>query len=68
MRQEISQDGSKLWHDGKLWRTQRQGKRLITGAAQQLEGHPVEPEVKKSRVQPSDQDKPTGEEEKTLAT
>jgi hypothetical protein len=39
-----------------------------TGAAQQLEGHPVEPEVKKPWVQPSDQDKPTGEEEKTPAT
>jgi hypothetical protein len=41
---------------------------LTTGAAQQLEGHPAEPEVKKPRVQPSDQDKPTGEEEKTSAT
>jgi hypothetical protein len=37
-----------------------------TGAAQQLEGHPAEPEVKKPRVQPSDQDNTTGEEEKTL--
>jgi hypothetical protein len=34
--------------------------------AQQLERHPVEPEVKKPRVQSSDQDKATGEEEKTL--
>jgi hypothetical protein len=42
-------------------------KSATTGAAQQLEGHPAEPEVKKPRVQPSDQDKPTGEEEKTSA-
>jgi hypothetical protein len=40
-------------------------KSTTTGAAQQLEGHPVEPEVKKPRVQPSDQDKTTEEEEKT---
>jgi hypothetical protein len=38
------------------------------GAAQQLEGNPAEPEVKKLRVQPSDKGKPTGEEEKTSAT
>jgi hypothetical protein len=38
---------------------------VTTGAAQQLEGHPAEPEVKKPRVQPSDQDNTTGEEEKT---
>jgi hypothetical protein len=44
------------------------GKSSTTGAAQQLEGHPAEPEVKKLRVQPSEQDKPTGEEEKTSAT
>jgi hypothetical protein len=43
-------------------------KNSTTGAAQQLEGHPAEPEVKKPRVQPSDQDKPAGEEEKTSAT
>jgi hypothetical protein len=43
-------------------------KSATTGAAQQLEGNPAEPEVKKPRVQPSDQDKPTGEEEKTSAT
>jgi hypothetical protein len=41
-------------------------KSAITGAAQQLEGRSAEPEVKKPRVQPSDQDKTTGEEEKTL--
>jgi hypothetical protein len=35
-------------------------KSAITGAAQQLEGHPVEPEVKKPWVQSSDQDKTTG--------
>jgi hypothetical protein len=43
-------------------------KSMTTGAAQQREGHPAEPEVKKPRVQPLDQDKPTGEEEKTSAT
>jgi hypothetical protein len=43
-------------------------KSATTEAAQQLEGHPAEPEVKKPRVQPSDQDKPTGEEEKTSMT
>jgi hypothetical protein len=42
-------------------------KSSTTGAVQQLEAHPVEPEVKKPRVQPSEQDKPTGEEEKTSA-
>jgi hypothetical protein len=42
-------------------------KSLTTAAIQQLEEHPVEPEVKKRRVQPSEQDKPTGEEEKTAA-
>jgi hypothetical protein len=40
-------------------------KSATTGAAQQLEGHPAELEVKKPRVQPSDQDKTTGEKEKT---
>jgi hypothetical protein len=39
----------------------------ITGTVQQLKAHPVESEVKKPRVQPSEQNKPTGEEEKTLA-
>jgi hypothetical protein len=34
---------------------------------QQLEEHPTEPKVKKPRVQPSEQDKPTKEEEKTAA-
>jgi hypothetical protein len=43
-------------------------KSATTGVAQQLEGHSVEPEVKKPRVQSSDQDKPAGEEEKTSAT
>jgi hypothetical protein len=43
-------------------------KSATIGVTHQLEGHPVEPEVKKSRVQPSDQKKPTGEEEKTQAT
>jgi hypothetical protein len=41
-------------------------KSLTAGAAQQLKRHPAEPKVKKPRVQPSEQDKPTGEEEKTL--
>jgi hypothetical protein len=43
-------------------------KSMTIGIAQQLEGHPAEPEVKKLRVESSDQDKPAGEEEKTLAT
>jgi hypothetical protein len=43
-------------------------KSVTIGVTQQLEGHPAEPEVKKSRVQLSDQKKPTGEEEKTQAT
>jgi hypothetical protein len=43
-------------------------KSSTTGAVQQLEGHPAEPEVKKPRAQPSEQDKPIGEEEKTSAT
>jgi hypothetical protein len=38
---------------------------MTAEATQQLEGRPAEPEVKKPRVQPSDQDKPTGKEEKT---
>jgi hypothetical protein len=38
-----------------------------TGATQQLDKHPVEPEVKKPRVQLSEQDKSTKEEEKTAA-
>jgi hypothetical protein len=42
-------------------------KSSTTGAAQQLERHPAELEVKKPWVQPSEQDKPTGEEEKTSA-
>jgi hypothetical protein len=43
-------------------------KSVTTGIGQQLKGHPEEPEVKKPWVQSSDQDKPAGEEEKTLAT
>jgi hypothetical protein len=43
-------------------------KSATIGTTQQLEGHPAEPEVKKPRVQSSDQDKATGEEEKTLVT
>jgi hypothetical protein len=43
-------------------------KTTTTGVTQQLEEHPAEPEVKKPRVQPSEQEKPIGEEEKTQAT
>jgi hypothetical protein len=43
-------------------------KSATTGVTQQLEGHPAEPEVMKPRVQPSDQEKTTREEEKTQAT
>jgi hypothetical protein len=43
-------------------------KSTTTGVAQQLEGKPKEPEVKKPRVQLPEQEKPTGEEEKTQAT
>jgi hypothetical protein len=42
-------------------------KSSTTTAIQQLKEHPAEPEVKRPRVQPSEQDKPTGEEEKTAA-
>jgi hypothetical protein len=34
-------------------------KSSVTRTVQQLEAHPAEPEVKKPRVQPSEQDKPT---------
>jgi hypothetical protein len=43
-------------------------KSATIGAAQQLEGHPAEPEVKKLRVQPSDLGEATEEEGKTSAT
>jgi hypothetical protein len=42
-------------------------KNVTIGAAQQLEGYPAEPEVKKLRVHPSDQGEATGEEGKTSA-
>jgi hypothetical protein len=42
-------------------------KSSTAGAAQQLERHPAEPEVKNPWVQLSEQDKPTEEEEKTTA-
>jgi hypothetical protein len=45
-----------------------QTKSMTIGAIQQLEGNPKEPEVKKPRVQLPEQEKPTGEEEKTQAT
>jgi hypothetical protein len=43
-------------------------KSVTTGVAQQLEGHPADPEVKNPQVQSSEQEKSTGEEEKTSAT
>jgi hypothetical protein len=43
-------------------------KSATIGAAQQLEGHPTEPEVKKPRVQLSDPGEATGEKGKTSAT
>jgi hypothetical protein len=42
-------------------------KSLTTETVQQLKSHLAEPEVKKPRVQPLEQDKPTGKEEKTSA-
>jgi hypothetical protein len=48
--------------------TKDKAKSVTTGVAQQLEGYPAEPEVKKPRVQSSEQEKSTGEEEKTSAT
>jgi hypothetical protein len=42
-------------------------KSATTEVAQQLEGNPKEPDVKKSRVQQPEQEKATGEEEKTQA-
>jgi hypothetical protein len=43
-------------------------KSTITGVAQQLEGHPAEPEVKKPRVQPSDPGEEAEDKGKTSAT
>jgi hypothetical protein len=43
-------------------------KSATTEVAQQLEGNPKEPDVKKPRVQQPKQEKATGEEEKTQAT
>jgi hypothetical protein len=43
-------------------------KSATTGVMQQLEGNPKEPEVKKLRVQPPEQEKSTREEEKTQET
>jgi hypothetical protein len=43
-------------------------KSTTTGVTQQLEGNPKEPEVRKPRVQPPEQEKSTREEEKTQAT
>jgi hypothetical protein len=39
-----------------------------TAVTKKLEEHPVEPESKKLRVQPSDTKEATGEDEKTSAT
>jgi hypothetical protein len=43
-------------------------KSTTTGVMQQPEGDPKEPEVKKPRVQPPEQEESTREEEKTQAT
>jgi hypothetical protein len=43
-------------------------KSATTGAAQQLEGYPTEPEVKKPWVQPSNPGEATGDKEQTSAT
>jgi hypothetical protein len=43
-------------------------KSTTTGVTQQLKGNPMEPEVKKPRVQPPEQENSIGEEEKTQAT
>jgi hypothetical protein len=43
-------------------------KSMTIGVTQQLEGNPKEPEVKKSWVQPPEEEKSTREEEKTQAT
>jgi hypothetical protein len=43
-------------------------KSATIGVAQQLEGHPAEPEVKKPRVQPSDPGEAAEDKGKTLAT
>jgi hypothetical protein len=43
-------------------------KSATTGVTQQLKVNPKEPEAKKSRVQPPEQEKSTGEEEKTQET
>jgi hypothetical protein len=43
-------------------------KSATIGVTQQLEGNPKEPETKKPRVQPPEEEKSTGEEEKTQET
>jgi hypothetical protein len=43
-------------------------KNATIGVAQQLEGHPAEPEVKKPRVHPSDPGEATEEGRRTPAT
>jgi hypothetical protein len=43
-------------------------KSTTTGVAQQLEGHPAEPEVKKLRVQPSDPGEVAEDKGKTSVT
>jgi hypothetical protein len=67
MRQGVPQDGSNFGMMANYGEPKDKTKSLTTVAIQQLEEHPAEPEVKKPRVQPSEQDKPTGEEEKTAA-
>jgi hypothetical protein len=56
---------------GMMARYEEHGDKTInttTGVTQQLEGNSKEPEVKKPRVQPLEQEKSTREEEKTQAT
>jgi hypothetical protein len=61
---KMAQNFSMMANYGELKDT---AKSATIGAAQQLKGHPAEPEVKKLRVQPSDQGEATGEEGKTSA-
>jgi hypothetical protein len=68
MQQGISQDGSNFGMMANYGDFKDKAKNATTGVAQQLEGHPAEPEVKKPWVQAPDQEEPTGEEEKTSAT
>jgi hypothetical protein len=68
MQQGISQDGPKLRMMASYGEPNYKTKSTTTRVTQQLKGNPKEPEVKKPRVQPPEQEKSTGEEEKTQAT